>query len=131
MEAPEFASLVVAGAVLPVASIAAVLGATVTYGLNWVVPLFLLLVSPISAALGLYGYGVRTGSLRTPRWLPVGGRRTARDRIPDRHREAFGPAALGQSTTDDSGPSGRTLALVLVYLVSIPVYALLFWGLFG
>ncbi|SFR93354.1 hypothetical protein SAMN05216559_1278 [Halomicrobium zhouii] len=132
METPEFASLAVVGAVLPVASIAAVGGATVTYGLHWAVPLFLLLVSPLSAAVGLYGYGVRTGSLRAPKWVSVGTPPTEGDRIPDRYREAFRAETLAEPAVDeDAGPSGRLLALALVYLVSTPVYTLLFWGLFG
>ncbi|MCU4798775.1 hypothetical protein OB920_00100 [Halobacteria archaeon HArc-gm2] len=131
MEPREFASLAAAGTVLPVATVAAVLIATVTYGLHWIVPLFLLLFSPVSAAVGFYSYGVRTGSLRRPSWWPAGERRQFGDQIHDRYHEEFTAEMLAQPTVDDAGPSGRLLALALVYLVSTPVYTLLFWGLFG
>lgn len=131
MDASEFASLAVAGAVLPVATVAAVLTATVTYGLHWIVPLFLLLLSPVFAAFALYAFGARTGSLRTASWLPVGGPQQYGDQIPDRYHEEFTAEMLAEPTVDDTGPSGRFLALALVYLLSTPVYTLVLWGLFG
>jgi len=131
MDAREFASLAAVGAVLPVATVAAVLTATATYGLPLFVPLFLLVVSPFSAALGFYAFGVRTGALRRPSWWPAGRPRQFGDRIPDRHHEEFTAETLAQPTADDAGPASRRLALALVYLVSTPVYALLTWGLSG
>lgn len=131
MKQREIGFLAVAGGLLPVVTILGVLAATASFDLPWVVPFFALLVSPLFGAVGLYLVGVRRGSLRTPEWLPTGGRQTFGDQIPARYHEEFAPETLGETTEEPTQSTGRLLALSIVYLVSIPVYTAVIWGLFG
>ena len=116
---------------MPVATIGAVMWATAAFGFPWFVPLFLLLVSPLIAAGGLYLAGVRSGSISAPTWLPVAGPQRFGDRIPDRYHEEFSPETLHAPAEEPPASAGRLVALGVIYLVSVPVYALVFWGLFG
>lgn len=66
MDVREVRSLTLAGGVLHVGTVLGVLSLTARSKLPWVVPLFLLLASPLVAAAGLYVTGIRAGALQTP-----------------------------------------------------------------
>lgn len=131
MDNREVALLTLAGGVLPVVTVLGVFTATATYGLSWIVPVFLLFASPLFAAGGIYLAGVRLGSLRTPSWLPGRRERTFGDEIPDRYHEEFSAETLGESAGESGAYTGRLFALGIVYLISVPVYTVVLWGLFG
>ena len=131
MDNREVALLTIAGGVSPVATVLGVSTAIAAYRTHWIVPFFLLFVSPLFAAAGLYLAGSRFGALRTPSWLPTGRERTFGDRVPERYHEEFDPETLGATTDRGDPTAGRLLALGIVYLVSIPVYTAVLWTLFG
>lgn len=132
MDHYETVSFVVAGVVMPISTVLGILWVTAVSNLPWVVPLFLLLLSPLFAAGSFYVAGVRMGALHRPDWLPVGDPQTRGaaptygDQIPDRHHETFTPESLGRAVSDADGSTNRLLALAIVYLVSIPGYTVLF-----
>lgn len=129
------ATLVLAGLVLPLATVVFVVLVTGAYELPWIVPFLVLIAGPpiglstMAVALVQSGYG-----LPLPEWVPVphwvrsGRNATLGQRLPDHQRDAFARETLAAEAGGPADDRIATLATLLaLYLVAVPVHALLIW----
>lgn len=87
--------------------------------------LFVLVVSPLLAAGGLYLVGLLQGyDLPAPRALPVGGRRTLADEVPGRYHDAFAAETLDRSEPRDL-PLQSVYPYLILYNAAVAVYGTL------
>lgn len=113
--------LVVAGVVLPLATVGAVRWAALTWGLSTGVVLLLLFGLPLIAGLLLIGSGPwEVGPLGRS---PDTGPERFRDQIPDRYHEEFALETLNETVEEDPGPDPRR-RFGLLYCFMVPAFAL-------